>query len=104
MALQHAKHGEPVHLPSLADTAGSRALVKTDDFEAIHLLVPAGSVLPPHKVSGQATLLCLSGRVSLSLDGTDVALGAGDWLYLERAEEHGVEGLEDAAILLTILF
>lgn len=104
MALQHAKHGQAVHLPSLAEAAGSRALVKTDDFEAIHLLVPAGSVLPPHKVSGQVTLLCLSGRVSLSFGGTDVTLAAGDWLYLERAEEHGVEGLEDAAILLTILF
>lgn len=104
MALQHAKHGEVVHLPGLAEAPGSRALVKTEQFEAIHLLVPAGTALPPHKVSAQATLQCLSGRVSLSLGETAVILAAGDWLYLERAEEYGVEGIEDAALLLTILF
>lgn len=29
---------------------------------------------------------------------------AGDWLYLEGGDTHRVKGLEDSALLLTILF
>lgn len=104
MALQHAESGQVVHLPELAAAPGSRALVKTEQFEAIHLVVGAGSGLAPHKVAGQATLQCLRGRVEVTLGETRVGMGPGDWLFLERAEEHGVEGIEDAALLLTILF
>lgn len=104
MALEHAQNGEVVHLRSLRDGDGSRALVKTEQFEAIHLIVPAGSTIPTHQVPGQATLLCLHGRVSLALAETEVILATGDWVYLDRAEEHAVRGLEDAGLLLTILF
>ena len=104
MALHHAKPGEAVHLASLP-AERSTALVKTDQFEAIHLVVRGGTTLSPHKVAGQFTLHCLTGKVRLSLPGADsILLNAGDWLYLERAKEHGVEGLEDATLLLTILF
>lgn len=49
-------------------------------------------------------LHCLRGRVRLTLESGDVTLEADDWLYLEAAADHGVEGLEDSEILLTILF
>jgi quercetin dioxygenase-like cupin family protein len=104
MALHHAKPGEPVRLASLG-TEHSAALVKTDQFEAIHLVVPGGHSLAPHRVSGQFTLHCLTGRVNVSLTGAEtIVLNAGDWLYLDRAKEHGVEALEDSTLLLTILF
>src|SRR5690606_12227273 len=104
MALPHAKPGEAVRLANLA-TEHSTALVKTEQFEAIHLVVPAGEALSPHSVAGQFTLHCLTGRVRLTrTEGEDIILAAGEWLYLDRAEEHGVEGLEDAALLLTIMF
>jgi quercetin dioxygenase-like cupin family protein len=104
MALHHAKPGEPVKLASLG-TEHSTALVKTDQFEAIHLVVRGGTTLAPHRVAGQFTLHCLTGRVSVSLPGNQsLVLDTGDWLYLDRAEEHGVKGLEDATLLLTILF
>jgi quercetin dioxygenase-like cupin family protein len=104
MALEHAKQGEVVNLTNLGEAARSTALVKTEQFEAIHLVVAAGATLPPHSVSGQATLQCLKGRVRLTLQGDTVELAEGDWLYLDRDVEHGAEGVEDAAILLTILF
>lgn len=105
MALQHAKSGEVIHLGALAPergTTGTAALVKSDRFEAIHLVVPAGSTIPPHHVAGYLTLHCLEGRVTLG--PTDIALGAGDWIYLERGDQHSVQGVEDARLLLTILF
>lgn len=104
MALEHAENGEVVHLEELARDTRSTALVKTGQFEAIHLVVPKGSTIPTHRVSGQATLHCLTGRVRLSLAESSPILRTGDWLFLESCEDHSVEGLEDSAILLTILF
>jgi quercetin dioxygenase-like cupin family protein len=104
MALHHARPGEAVRLADLSRDHAT-ALVKTGQFEAIHLVVKAGARLAPHSVAGEFTLHCLTGRVRLSLpDAEDVILEAGEWLYLGRAEEHGVKGLEDATLLLTILF
>lgn len=103
MALHHAEQGEVVHLSRLADSSQSTALVKTAQFEAIHLVVPAGSKIPAHRVAGQATLLCLYGRVRLALENETPTLETGDWLFLESAADHSVEGLEDSAILLAIM-
>lgn len=104
MALPHAREGEVVSLPALDGADRSTALVKTDQFEAIHLVVPKGSSIPSHSVPGQATFQCLKGRIGLSFGGSTTVLEAGDWLYLDRAEDHAVEGVEDSTLLLTILF
>ena len=103
MALQHAEPGEVIHLrsPERA-TTGTAALVKSDRFEAIHLVVLAGTRIPPHHVSGYMTLHCIEGCVTLEPSGTD--LGNGDWIYLERGDQHSIRGVEDARLLLTILF
>ncbi len=105
MALQHVKPGVVIHLGTpfpARDTSGTSALVKSDRFEAIHLVVLAGSTIPPHHVSGYLTLHCLEGRIRL--EPSDIELGAGDWVYLERGDQHSVQGVEDARLLLTIMF
>ena len=107
MALPHAKPGEVVDLRPLGSglrEAKSAALVKTEQFEAIRLVVPAGAEIPAHDVAGHITLHCLEGRVTLGLGVASVELGAGDWIYLDRGEAHSVKGLEDASLLLTIMF
>ena len=104
MALEHAKAGEVVRLADLGEAGRTAALVKTEQFEAIYLAVPAGTTIPSHKVSGQASLLCLKGRVGLAFGGESANLAAGEWLYFDKGQEHDVEGIEDAAILLTIHF
>ena len=63
MALDHAQPGEAVRLASLSRDHGT-ALVKTEQFEAIHLVVRAGAKLAPHSVAGEFTLQCLTGRAS----------------------------------------
>jgi quercetin dioxygenase-like cupin family protein len=107
MALKHAKAGEIVDLRPLGNKLTdmkSAAIIKTEDFEAIRLILPAGREIPPHEVSGDITLHCLEGRVSLGLEQSTIDLDAGDWVYLDGGEPHSVKGIEDSSLLLTILF
>jgi quercetin dioxygenase-like cupin family protein len=107
MALHHAQSGEVVDLrplgPDLRKTP-TTALVKSDSFEAVRLVVPAETAIPSHHVDGRFTLHCLEGRVRLDIDGKDTELAAGQWVYVDRGVPHSVEGIEDASLLLTILF
>ena len=67
MALPHAKPGESVDLNSLGEAlkeARTQAIIKTDSFEAIRLVLQAGTEIPSHKVPGEITLHCLEGCVS----------------------------------------
>jgi quercetin dioxygenase-like cupin family protein len=107
MALKHADPGEVVDLRPLGDrldAAKTSALVRTGSFEAVRLVLPAGTEIPSHKVAQQITLHCLEGHVQLGLSAGPVDLRAGDWLYLEGGEPHSLKGIEDASLLLTILF
>jgi quercetin dioxygenase-like cupin family protein len=107
MSLHHARAGEIVDLRPLGPAlkgAKSSAIVKSERFEAIRMVVRAGETVPPNKVAGNITLHCLEGRVRFSLERTVLELGAGEWVYLDRGEIHSVEGMEDASLLLTILF
>lgn len=107
MALKHAESGEVVNLGPLGHqfvAAKTSAITRTPSFEAVRLVVPAGTKIPSHKVSGQITLLCIEGHARLGLLGSTIDLRAGDWVYLEGDEPHSVTGIEDASLLLTILF
>lgn len=107
MALKHAKAGEVVDLRPLGERLGAAvtsAIVRTGSFEAVRLVVPAGTEIPPHKVGGEITLHCLEGYAQLGLSGGPIDLRAGDWVYLAGGEPHSLRGIEDASLLLTILF
>lgn len=107
MALKHAKAGEVVDLRPLRNelkNAKTAAIIKSDQFEAIRLVVLAGREIPAHKVEGEITLHCLEGRVSLGLEQSTIELNAGEWVYLDGGEQHAVKGLEDSSLLLTIVF
>lgn len=106
MALKHAQPGEVVHLPpSATDSfpAKTAALVKTDRFEAVRLVVRAGTSIAQHKVDGYISLQCLDGHAILETD-RDIELRAGDWAYLDRNASHAVRGIADSTLLLTIMF
>jgi len=105
MALHHLNPREKIHLPSL-DGPGdvkTSALVKTDRFEAVELVLRTGDEIPSHAVPGYATVHCLQGVVVIEAAG-QVQLSAGDWLYLDRGRPHSVAALEDSSVLVTILF
>lgn len=102
MALKHAAPGDVVNLLD-PDSAKTAALVKSDRFEAVRLVVPSGGAIPVHQVPGFITLLCLAGHAALDHE-REVQLRAGDWIYLDRGAPHSVRGIEDSVLLLTILF
>lgn len=107
MALHHVAAGEPVDLRPLgAELAGSKtqALVKSDRFEAVRLVISAGTQIPTHAVAGQITLHCLEGRITIPMAGSEIELPAGHWLYLDRRVPHSVRAIENSSVLLTILF
>ena len=107
MAQPHAKPGEVVDLrplgPALRD-AKTTALIKENHFEAVRLIVHAGTDIPPHKVAGDIMLHCLEGEIVLGLGASEVILKGGDWLYLKGGEMHALRGIVDSSLLLTILF
>jgi len=107
LALHHAKPSEAVNLaplgPALAD-ATTTAITKTEQFEAIRLIVRAGTEIPQHKVSGAITLHCLEGHVELGLENSSIELTPNEWIYLEGGAPHSIKGIKDSSLLLTILF
>ncbi len=107
MAQRHAQAGEIVDLRPFGKDFPSQqttAIVKTKSFEAIRLVIPAGRDIPAHEVAGGIILHCLEGRVSLRIADADRQLSAGDWIYLDGGASHRLKAIEDASLLLTILF
>jgi quercetin dioxygenase-like cupin family protein len=106
MAIPHAKPGEPISIrplgPALAHTQ-TTTLIKTKTLEVIRLVVPAGKVLPTHKVAGEITVQCLEGRVAFTAGDTTRELGSGELLYLPGEESHSLRGIEHTSVLVTIL-
>lgn len=105
MALHHLRAGEKVHLPSLQlrDEPRTSALVKTDRFETVQLVLHARDEISKHSVAGYTTLLCLEGVAALKCPD-EVELSAGDWIYLERSQQHSIRASEDCSLVMTIFF
>lgn len=107
MALKHASSGEVVDLRPLGDKikgTKTSAIIKSEHFEAIRLIVHAGSMIPTHEVSGNIMLHCLEGHVRLGLGNGNIDLKSGQWVFLDRSEDHSISGVEDSCVLMTILF
>ena len=110
MALSHASSGQPISLALAAGSLAcvpSSALFKTDHLEVIRVVLPGGKVFPPHKVAGDITVQCLSGAIEFTMgeEGEErrVQLSAGELLYLEGGVRHGLRGLTDAVVLVSIV-
>ena len=108
MAIPHAYPGMPVDLRPLGEALAkteTTALVKTDDFEAIRLVLRKGQeVCHDHEVEGMVTLYCIEGRVALTASGATRDLPAGHWVYLMRHDPHTLRAIEDSSVLLTVMF
>ena len=107
MAMHHASPGEVFDLAPLgANLKGARttAIVKSEAFEVVRLVVHAGVDIKTHQVDGPITLHCLEGRALLGLPETTLELSGGQWVYLEGGVPHSIRGIEDTSLLLTILF
>ena len=107
MALKHAEPGEVVDLRPLGERlAESRthAIVRTESFEAIRLVLPARTEIGSHRLSGRIMLHCIEGAVEIGFPQGARRLGAGDWIYLEGQADHSLHAVADASLLMTVLF
>ena len=84
-------------------TAATRTLVKTDSFDVIRMIVPAGKEIPTHKAKGELIVQCLEGKIAFTACGKTHELEAGQLLYLPTGEPHSLRGIEDGSLLLTVL-
>lgn len=106
MAIPHAQPGEAVDIRPLgSQLAESRTtvLIKTETFEVIRLVLPAGKELPEHRANGSITVQGLEGRVAFQTGETSCELTAGTLVYLLPAQPHALKALEDSSLLLTIV-
>jgi quercetin dioxygenase-like cupin family protein len=107
MAIHHVSPGEVFDLAPLGSNlkdARTTAIVKSEAFEVVRLIVHAGVDIKTHQVGGPITLHCLEGRALLGLPETTLELSGGQWMYLEGGVPHSIRGIEDTSLLLTILF
>ncbi|HEY9023948.1 MAG TPA: cupin domain-containing protein [Burkholderiaceae bacterium] len=106
MAIPHASSGQVVDILSgdgSLPSAQSYAVFKSGQLEVMRLVLPAGKAFPPHRVAGEITVQCLSGRLELNVDGTRQELRTGQLMFLAGGVQHGLLGLEDAVALVTIV-
>lgn len=106
MAIHHAVSAEIIDVRPLGERlkeTRTRTLVKTDSLEIIRIVLPAGKLLPPHRVEGEITVQCLEGRIAFDADGTVHELSEGKMLSLAGGATHALRGIEDASVLVTIL-
>ena len=108
MAIPHAGPGIPMDLQPEGEAlsaAQTTALVKLEQFEAIRLVIPAGhEVCRQHHVDGPITVQCLKGEIAFTVDDAAHAVRAGQWLFLPGGVSHSIKGVEDAIVLLTVMF
>lgn len=107
MATHHAAPGEVVDLASWAadlPQEKSKVIAKIGDMELARLVLPAGHEIPGHRVDGPIVVHCVSGRAVVTVAAGARELRAGQLLYLSPGEPHAVRGVEDAVVVLTIVF
>ena len=106
MAISHLTAGQPIDILPLASalaTARTVALFKSEQIEVMRLVLLAGKSLPPHKVAGEITILCLEGSLEVTAEGASRTLQANQLMYLSGDAMHSLIALEDASALVTMV-
>jgi quercetin dioxygenase-like cupin family protein len=108
MAIPDVESGDTVSVVAPGDARVGSAitatpLMKTALFEVIRLVVPAGKETSNHTAPGDVTVQCLEGAVDVTAGGRTQRLAAGQLLYLAAGTLHSLHGVEDAAVLVTVV-
>ena len=106
MSQYHPSPGEVIDIRPLGDKlldAASIALMRTDDFEVMRLVLPQGKSIPEHQVPGEVTLQCLEGVVEIQSHDKTQQLQAGELLYLHGNTPYALYALQNASLLMTML-
>lgn len=107
MSVERAASTEVVNIPDLIERVEeyhSRALVKTDRFEAMLVQLARGRTMDTQNAPAPLIVQGISGTVRFLVDGKEMDISAGDWMYSEASAPESVFAVEDSAFLLTVLF
>ena len=105
MALEHAQPGQPVDVSPFGERLTQQAtfaVFKAQHLEVMRLVLAAGKSLPPHKVPGEVTVLCIEGHLEVTTPTTCAVLAPGQLVLLPGGEVHSVRALEAASALVTV--
>ncbi|RJF97562.1 cupin domain-containing protein [Noviherbaspirillum saxi] len=106
MSLPHPDPGELIDIRPLGDKlteSASIALMRTDDFEVMRLILPKGKAIPEHEIEGEFTLQCLEGSVEVRARGKAQTVSAGQLIYLQGKTPYAINALDNASVLMTML-
>ena len=112
MALIHAPAGALIDIRPLGATLRqsiSTTLVRSDHLEVFRLVLPAGEMIPDHKLprtcqlSSAVTIQCLEGAVGLEAQGRTQVMHDGHMVHLAGGEPHSLKAIEDSSVLVTML-
>lgn len=106
MSLPHARPLDVINVsplgPELA-RAVSTSLLKTEQIQLLHLVLPAHHDQPTHQVKGECTLHCLEGEVEVVTPGDTLRLRQGCLVVLPAQQPHSLRARTRAAVLVTLL-
>jgi quercetin dioxygenase-like cupin family protein len=106
MALPHAALFDVVNVAPLGEKlidTFSTSLIKTDQLQLLHLVLPAREDQPEHHVDQQCVIHCLEGDVEVVTPAGSRRLGAGELVVLPARQKHSVRARADSALLVTLL-
>lgn len=106
MAVHHAAPGEIVSVRPLGAalaTSRTTTLIKTNRFEILHMVLPAGKEIHEHRAPAEIVVQGVEGEVAFSTMGKTLMLSAGDLAHLSAGEPHSVKATTDSSLLVTIL-
>lgn len=112
MAIHHANSGELIDIRPLGSAlrqAISTTLIRSDHLEVFRLVLPAGELVPDHKLPrvcqmpSEVTIQCLEGAIEIELGPRSQVINAGRMLYLASGEPHALKAIEDSCVLVTML-
>lgn len=82
----------------------SRTLAQNSSVSLTLFAFDKGEEISTHAVGGDALVTCLEGCGSVTIDGEEYVLSAGDSIVMPAGHPHSVYGKERFKMLLTVVF
>ena len=106
MSLHHAASGEVIDIRPFGDKlpwAESIALIRTEEFEVMRLVLQHGKSIPEHHIPGDFSLQCLEGTVELQVGNQQVVLEPGSLVFVEGNTPYALRALDHSSLLMTMV-
>lgn len=78
-----------------------KSLVKDDQVQFSLICLSAGTQMPEHSASRNVSITVIEGRGTLTLEGREITLQPGVFVYMPAKTSHALHALENLAFLHT---